>query len=184
MNSGLTDIENRTQLLTLLSTNTLGSIGTAFLSVLVALACFTTAVGIVTGTADFVKGVTQNSQGAYTATAVLGCVLGVVVGQFNVGYIIDIALPALMFIYPITIVLIVLNAIPKRFASKRVFRGVTLVTIVFSIPDFLQFFVSEGSLDGIQSVIPLSNVSLGWVLPAFLVLVGLNVFLNPASETV
>lgn len=183
LNSELAVIENRTQLLTLLSTNTLGSIGTAFLSVLVALACFTTAVGIVTGTADFVKGITRDSQLAYTITAILGCILGVVVGQFNVGYIIDIALPALMFIYPITIVLILLNAIPKRFASKAVFRGVTLVTILFSIPDFLQFFVSEGSLDKIQSIIPLSNSSLGWVIPALLVLVGINLFLklNPSA---
>lgn len=88
-----------------------------------------------------------------------------------------------MFIYPITIVLILLNAIPKRFASKAVFRGVTLVTILFSIPDFLQFFVSEGSLDKIQSIIPLSNSSLGWVIPALLVLVGINLFLklNPSA---
>ncbi|MFT5103080.1 MAG: LIVCS family branched-chain amino acid:cation transporter [Candidatus Latescibacterota bacterium] len=175
-NSGMLDVENRTQLLTLLSTNTLGDIGTAFLAVLVALACFTTAVGIVTGTADFVKGIAKNSQHAYTVTAVLGCVSGVAVGQFDVHYIINIALPVLMFIYPITIVLILLNVLPKRFASNLVFRTVTVVTLVFSIPDFLQFFVTEGTLDGINSWLPLAKESMAWVLPALVVFLITNLF--------
>ena len=95
---------DRTALLSGLSLQTLGSIGTTFLSVLVALACFTTAVGIITGTADYFKGLFKESQLAYIITAVLGSVIGVIVGSYNVGFIIDIALPALMFIYPITLV--------------------------------------------------------------------------------
>ncbi|MFT6825559.1 MAG: LIVCS family branched-chain amino acid:cation transporter, partial [Patiriisocius sp.] len=165
--SGTLEVTERTDLLKIVSKNTLGNYGTAFLGVLVALACFTTAVGIVTGTADFVKGITKNSQRAYTITAVLGCAIGLVVGQFDVNYIINVALPALMFIYPITIVLILLNVLPAKFASPFVFRIVTLVTLVFSVPDFLQFFMTEGSLAGIKDWIPLSNNGLGWVLPAF-----------------
>ena len=166
--SGTLEIENRTELLTVLSTQTLGNIGTAFLGVLVALACFTTAVGIVTGTADFVKGIAANSPIAYRVTAVLGCVLGVAVGQFDVHYIIDIAVPALMFIYPITIVLILLNLTPNRYASKRVFRAVTIVAILFSIPDFLEVLISEETVTAIKNWIPFSKNSLGWVLPALL----------------
>ena len=172
--SGSITVENRTELLTLLSTETLGSIGTAFLAVLVALACFTTAVGIITGTADFVKGLCKDSKLAFVITAVLGCILGVIIGQFDVHYIIDVALPALMFIYPITIVLILLNILPEKWASKLVFRGVTLVTFLFSIPDFLGFFVPEGSLETLKRNIPLASESMGWVLPAVVVFVILN----------
>ncbi|WP_034260239.1 branched-chain amino acid transport system II carrier protein [Altibacter lentus] len=166
LHSGTVLIENRTELLTLLSTNTLGSIGTAFLAVLVALACFTTAVGIVTGTADFVKGIVGGSKIAYTITGILGCVLGVIIGQFNVAYIIDVAVPALMFIYPVTIVLIILNALPKKWASATVFRVVTITTLLFSIPDFLQSINSEAIVISLKSWIPLATYSLGWVLPA------------------
>lgn len=173
--SSAVQIENRTELLQLLSTSTLGSIGTAFLAVLVALACFTTAVGIITGTSDFVKGLCKNSQAAYTSTAVLGCVFGVAIGQFDVSYIIDVALPALMFIYPITIVLILLNTLPERFASPLVFKFVALVTFLFSIPDFLSFFITEGALDVLKTSIPLSNYSMGWVLPSLLTFVLLNI---------
>lgn len=174
--SGTLEIENRTELLTLLSTQTLGNIGTAFLGVLVALACFTTAVGIVTGTADFVKKMAGNSQLAYVVTGIIGCLIGVAVGQFDVGYIIDIALPALMFIYPVTIVLILLNVLPKQFASALVFKAVVFVTLLFSIPDFMQFFVAEGSLDPIKNYIPLASESMGWVLPALVIFIIVNIF--------
>ncbi len=181
--SGTLQIENRTELLTLLSTKTLGGIGTAFLAVLVALACFTTAVGIVTGTADFVKGIFGNSQKAYILTGVLGCILGVVIGQFDVHYIIDVALPALMFIYPITIVLILLNVLPETYRSRKVFRGVVLVTFLFSIPDFLGFLLEEGSLQSIKNVVPLANKNMGWVLPALVVFILLNLFNRNKLET-
>ena len=173
---GSTFAENATRIEVLsgLSSQTLGNIGTAFLSVLVALACFTTAVGIVTGTADYIKGMLKDSQKAYIITAALSSLIGIIVGSYNVGFIIDVAVPVLMFLYPITIVLILLNIVPDKFASKRVFRSVVLVTFVFSIPDFLQFFVPADSLTGIQNFIPFSKFSLGWVLPAFLTFLSVN----------
>ncbi len=151
-----------------ISIATLGNIGNAFLSVLISLACFTTAVGIVTGTADYFKGLFGNSQKAYIITAVLGCAIGVGVGQLDFHTIIMIALPVLMFIYPITIVLILLNVAPERYASTSVFRIVVAVTFLFSIPDFLGFFMSTESLSGIKAVIPLANQNLGWVIPALI----------------
>ncbi|WP_299106221.1 branched-chain amino acid transport system II carrier protein [uncultured Tenacibaculum sp.] len=169
---------NRTQVLTSLSTQTLGSIGTTFLSVLVALACFTTAVGIITGTADYFKGLFNNSQKVYSITAVVGCLLGIIVGQFDVHYIINVALPALMFIYPITIVLILLNIIPEKLASATVFRIVVLVTFLFSIPDFLQFIIDKKHLTGIINMIPLATYHLGWVIPAIISFILANLIKN------
>ena len=99
------------------------------------------------------------------------CIIGVAVGQFGVHYIIDIALPALMFIYPITIALIVLNVLPQKLASPLVFKLVILVTFLFSIPDFLQFFTTSEMVDVIKAYIPFAGVSMGWVLPALLAFV-------------
>lgn len=180
--SGSLTTDNRIELLTALSTTSLGNIGTAFLAVLVALACFTTAVGIVTGTADFISGILADSKKAYVVTAILGCFLGVLMGQFDVHYIIDVALPALKFIYPITIVLILLNVLPSRFASKWIFRGVILVTFLFSIPDFLGVIISEEKLEGIKNVIPLAGENMGWVLPAFVTFILLNLFRKSNQE--
>ncbi|WP_290701099.1 branched-chain amino acid transport system II carrier protein, partial [Lacinutrix sp.] len=139
INSALSSDMQRANLLSGISTKALGAFGNTVLSILIALACFTTAVGIVTGTADYFKGLINNSQTVYIITAIVACVFGVVVGQLDFHSIIVIALPILLFIYPITIVLILLNAVPNKFASKTIFRVVVLLTFIFSIPDVLNF---------------------------------------------
>lgn len=164
----------RTEILSGLAKQSLGNIGNLFLSILVGLACFTTAVGIVTGTADFIASRFNESKSAYTIMAIIGSVLGVLVGQFNVAYIIAVAIPSLMFIYPITIILIVLNVVPDKYASSLVFRAVTIATILFSIPDFLGSIGAVTPEANTFSWIPLQQYSLGWVLPALLVFVLTN----------
>ncbi|WP_025742207.1 branched-chain amino acid transport system II carrier protein [Aquimarina pacifica] len=157
----------RTELLSGLSLKTLGSIGKTFLSILVGLACFTTAVGIVTGTSDFVKGLCNNSQLAYKITAIVGCILGVLMGQFDVHYIIDIAVPVLMLIYPVTVILIMLNVISDTFTSVFVFRTVVITTIIFSIPDCLKSLGVQGYNNQVLEVLPLGDYTLAWLLPSF-----------------
>ncbi len=165
---------SRTELLTGISRLTLGKTANVLLSLLVSLACFTTAVGIVTGASDFVRSRFPGHPRSYLYTAITGSLLGIIVGQLNVGIIIDLALPALMFIYPVTIVLILLNVAPERYSSSLVFRTVIITTILFSIPDFINSLgigeISERS----ASWIPLSGYSLGWVIPALLVFMGTN----------
>ena len=106
--------------------------------------------------------------------AVIGSLLGVLMGQFNVAYIIAVAIPSLMFIYPITIILILLNVVPDKYASVLVFRAVTITTILFSIPDFLGSISALAPAANTFSWIPLQQYSLGWVLPALLVFVLTN----------
>ncbi|RAJ18060.1 branched-chain amino acid transport system II carrier protein [Olleya aquimaris] len=167
LNQELSSDMQRANLLTGISTKALGTFGNTVLSVLISLACFTTAVGIVTGTADYFKGLIKNSQLVYIVTAVVACVFGVVVGQLDFNSIIVIALPVLLLIYPITIVLILLNAIPDTYASSLVFKVVVLLTFVFSVPDVIGFLSPSETLGKLISYIPFAKDSLGWVLPAF-----------------
>ncbi len=183
LRSGGAEVTDRTALLSMLSVDTLGAVGSRVLAVLVSLACLTTAVGIVTGTSDFVKGIFNNSQLAYNITAVLGCVLGVVMGQLDVMSIIAVAVPALMFIYPITIVLIILNALPDKWTTVLVFRSVVIATILFSAPDFWASLGFSEQMKGIQEFIPLGTVSLGWLLPAVITLIAVNVLTLSRKRT-
>ena len=170
---------SRTALLNGISIKTLGNTANLFLSILVSLACFTTAVGIVTGTADFMKYRFGESQKAYTITAIIGCLLGVVMGQFNVGYIIVVAVPALALVYPVTIVLIILNVVPNKYASSNIFKLVVGTTLLFSLPEFIHyglgpFDIGFGGVKNAFSWVPLSNFGLGWVLPALTVFILAN----------
>lgn len=164
----------RANLLRGISMASLGAFGNKVLSVLIALACFTTAVGIVAGTADYFKGLFKGSQRAYIITGILACGLGILIGQLDFHAIVIIAIPALMFIYPITIILILLNVLPEKYASPNVFKAVVIATIIFSIPDFLGSIGLGDSIAGIKPFIPLSKFSLGWVLPAMLIFILTN----------
>ncbi|MFS4455228.1 branched-chain amino acid transport system II carrier protein [Maribacter sp. 2304DJ31-5] len=174
--NGFGALTTRTELLQGISLETLGAIGHLFLSALVSLACFTTAVGIVAGAADFVKSRFQNSQNAYLLTAIIGAILGVVMGQLDVGAIIMIAFPFLMLIYPITIVLIILNALPDKYAPPMVFKAVVITTLILSIPDFLIAIDPLGIRKDTFHWIPLNSYQMGWVLPALVVFGVANIF--------
>lgn len=158
----------RIGLLTGIGEISLGSAANTLLSILVSLACFTTAVGIVTGAADYARSEFPSHGRAYLLTAVIGCLLGIIMGRFEVAYIIAVALPALMLIYPITIVLIFLNALPSRYAPKEIFRGVVFCAILFSLPDFLE---TLGMSIPWKEHIPLSSYKMGWFIPSFVVYV-------------
>ncbi|RNC88026.1 MAG: branched-chain amino acid transport system II carrier protein [Winogradskyella sp.] len=172
----------RANLLRGISIAALGTLGNAVLSVLISLACFTTAVGIVAGTADYFKGLFGNSQMVYTITAIVGCLAGIGVGQLDFHSIIVIAYPILLFIYPITIILIILNVLPERFTTPLVFRVVVIATFIFSIPDVIGFISPSESLEHIISYIPLATHSLGWVLPAIITFVLVNLIQKPSSH--
>ncbi|VAW18097.1 Branched-chain amino acid transport system carrier protein [hydrothermal vent metagenome] len=181
---------SRAALLNGISLQTLGGTANIFLSILVSLACFTTAVGIVTGTSDYVKHRFNDSKQAYLITAIIGCVMGVVMGQFDVHYIIAVAVPALMFIYPITIVLILLNIAPDKFASPKIFKAVVFTTIIFSIPDFLGSITSTplstnlGLKGGVFDWLPLHEFHMGWVLPVDIVFLIANILTRTKRDIV
>lgn len=166
----------RANLLRGISISALGTFGNTVLSILISLACFTTAVGIVAGTADYFRGLFNSSNKVYSITAIVACIAGVGVGQLDFHSIIIIAYPILLFIYPITIVLIILNALPQRLTTPLVFRAVVIATFIFSIPDVIGFISPSESLKNVISYIPLANHSLGWVLPALVVFVLANLF--------
>ncbi|MTE27026.1 branched-chain amino acid transport system II carrier protein [Winogradskyella ouciana] len=168
INAELSNDMQRANLLRDISIKSLGEFGNTVLSILISLACFTTAVGIIAGASDYFKGLFNNSQTVFVVTAIFGCILGVVVGQLNFNSIIMVAIPVLLFIYPITIVLILLNVLPEKFSTSLIFRAVVLVTFVFSIPDVIGFLNPSEGLAELTSYIPFAKHSLGWVVPAFL----------------
>ncbi|MCF4100499.1 branched-chain amino acid transport system II carrier protein [Gillisia sp. M10.2A] len=157
----------RTELLSGISFLSVGAWGKISLAILVALACFTTAVGIVTGIADFITERIHNTW-VYPVTVSLTCILGVVMGALSVDAIINIALPILLLIYPLTIVLILLNVMPAKLRTRKIMIATVVATIIFSLPDALKYILEEGVYENLQTYIPLSAYGLGWVIPAFL----------------
>ena len=176
-----TDEVSRSEVLSKVSWYTLGDLGKTMLMCSVSIACFTTAVGIITGAADFMKGVFGNSDWVYKVVVVLSCVLGVFVGQTEVENIIAVAVPVLVLIYPIIMALILLNFAPKKWTSILIFRVVTLVAGLFAIPDFM-VALGYDSFKEVNDFLPLSSYSLSWLLPCVLVWLVLLIFRRKAKN--
>ena len=164
----------RSNLLNQLSLLTLGQTGAVALSILVSLACFTTAVGIITGTADYFKSLTKSDK-AYPITIVVSCLLGILVGQLDFHSIIVIAIPVLMLAYPITIVLIVLNVLPNHWISNKTFKIVVITTIIAAIPEALYHInTTKEAITPIIEMVPFAREGFGWFLPALLIFFVMN----------
>lgn len=170
----------RSELLSGLSLLNLGPLAQIALALLVALACFTTAVGIITGTADFMAERIKKPF-VYQITIILACVIGIVMGALSVNTIIAIALPVLMLIYPLTIVLILLNVLTESLRSRLIMRAVVFATLIFSLPEALQYILTPQIFKNIQEHIPLAVYGLGWVFPALVTFI-LALFYEKLSE--
>jgi len=160
---------SRTALLAGISALVLGPSTKILLSLLVSLACFTTAVGIIAGTADFVRTRFPTNPYSYGITAALACIIGSLVGAFEVGFIIRIAIPVLMFVYPLTIILILLKVLPEKYTLPVTFRWVVATTLLFSVPDFLISIGWDKFPGMVEGYIPLSRYQIGWLVPAMAV---------------
>lgn len=174
---------SRPQLLSALAAKTLGNFGSAFLAVLVSVACFTTAISIVVGTADFFKGLFKNSNKVYLITAAISSLFGILMGQFPVKFIIDLAVYVLMFIYPIGIALILLNLLKEKYASPFVFKTVVSIAFIFSIPDFLKVLIPAENLEMVYNLIPFSKNGLGWIIPSVIGFILANVYTSIKNKT-
>jgi len=159
---------NRSELLIYLSSFLFEGTGTQILGVTVALACFTTAVGIVTGTADFVNEQIDPSRKAYVITISIACIAGVLLATLGVDEIIRVAYPVLLLIYPLTIVLILLHLLPKRLTGGYVLQIVAATTFLFSIPDAVLGYIDSVYLRTFLEFIPFGIYQLGWIMPSLL----------------
>ena len=160
----------------------LGNTAPLGLGILVALACFTTATGIVTGTADFVASYFEGpghapgtAKKVFVGVAIAGAILGVLMGQFPVVYIIAIAVPALVFIYPTTIILMALHVLPNSWATPTAFKATVICCFIVNTPAFLDS-LGYSALQEATTWMPLSAQGLAWVLPVLLTLLGVKIF--------
>ena len=84
----------------------------------------------------------------------------------NIGLagILSLSVPVLNAIYPIAIILIVVEFLPGRFQRTSVWRLSILFTAIQSIPAALPF----GPLSALMNTLPLSSLGFGWLLPALI----------------
>ncbi len=168
-----------------------GTLGGVLLGITVTFACLKTAIGLITSCAStFVE--LFPGKWSYRTYAVVFCLFSFGVANFGLSRIIELSLPVLMFLYPLTITLILLSLAGNWFRyDRRVFVAVTIPTAAAAFFDFLNalpagvksFLHAAPLLDALKEGLPFFSIGMGWVLPACLGLaVGVVLHLRARSK--
>ena len=155
---------DRTYLVVAIVRNLLGDAGIILFAVVVALACITTAVGLVSACANYFSDLSRGRL-SYQLLVCIICVFSAVVSNFGLNEIIAIASPILSVVYPPTLVLIVL-ALGGKALHRRcwIHRMAALGALAVSLLEVIRTYT--GAELAFLNLLPLSSLGFGWVLPA------------------
>lgn len=149
-----------------------GNFGQIVLAFLLTVTCLTTAVGLVAAFAqDFHNHFPKVSYHTWLA---LSCFASFLAANFGLDQIIAWSTPMLMFLYPLSMVLILLSVASPLFKRDGVvYFWVVMLTVVPALGDMVVAFPSVVSqstfgtwVASLRNVLPLASVGLSWLLPA------------------
>lgn len=163
----------------LIGSHYFGTFGGVLLGITVTFACMKTAIGLITSCATtFVELFPKTLN--YKAYAIVFCLFSFGIANFGLSRIIELSLPVLMFLYPLTITLILLCLFGHWFQyDRRVFLSVTAFTAAAAALDFLNALPARAQellhVNAISLVankyLPFFGLGMGWVVPACIGLV-------------
>ncbi|WP_022943066.1 branched-chain amino acid transport system II carrier protein [Psychromonas hadalis] len=135
--------------------------GLILLALVVALACLTTAVGLVSAMSDFLTRLKPTWD--RKLLVIVNCVLCAVVTNVGLSELISLSIPVLFVIYPIAIALVALTLLDSFISNKKLsYRFVMSIALFF------------GVLDGVKAAgvnlhhfdfLPLFDKGMAWALP-------------------
>ena len=162
--------ENGGITLTLIIKYYIGEYGMIFLAVIITIACLKTAIGLNASFSETFSNLFPKFNYIFFTT--LSCIVSFLISNVGLTYIIKISTPILLLLYPLAIVLILLEIINfKFFCSKIVYNSTILFTLLAAVIDVIKHcppFISDTNLfESITSVfekyIPLSSIGMGWI---------------------
>ena len=142
-----------------------GTVGMAFLAVMVTLTCFTTTVGLIAAVSTFFA--EEFTVLSYKQYVTLICVVSFLLANLGLNQIIQVTLPLLLFVYPIAIVVVMLTILNKFVSLSKLGMRCTAAAagMVSAIDIAYQFFGVQAAGTLIQGL-PLGDSGLGWLVPA------------------
>ena len=175
---GIYDADTDSTLLLVDITNRiLGGTGVYILGLITALACLTTAIGLISATGNFFNDLTYNKI-SYERIVVICSVVSCLISMLGVTQIIKISAPILEVIYPCAMTIVLLGLFNEKIKDDLVFKVPSIVSLIFG---FLFVLQGKGLLGGFGdslTKLPLTEFGLGWVCP---MLVGLVIALVISS---
>lgn len=146
----------------------LGNMGSILLGICVSFACLTTSIGITASASEFIDEITPKKI-KYNLIVTISVIVSAMMAMGGVDFIVSIAGPILSIIYPLGIVLVILNILSDYIEFKACFKWTVISTSMISIPmGISEFGFFKSLIDPIISSLPFSELGLPWLLPALL----------------
>ncbi|MCF7504019.1 branched-chain amino acid transport system II carrier protein [Vibrio sp. L3-7] len=152
--------DNGGAILSLYVQSLFGPSGQLVLSVIVLLACLTTAIGLVSACSDYFSSLTPLS---YKTWVIINGVACATVANVGLSQLISLSVPVLFALYPVAIALVALTFLRSRFPNpKAAYRVVVLVSLLFALIDGAKVAGIDVSA---LNMLPLFEIGMGWLLP-------------------
>lgn len=157
-------VENRTQLLIEITHDLVGSYGQMLLGLIVAAACLTTAIGLVSSCSKSFEEITGGKL-PYKPTMFVVIFFSYMLSNLGTEMILSIAAPILNVIFPIYIMLVFLSFLPERIRMNTYAAplGAGFALIVSVLTELDSHFPS---MDLYMLKLPLAQFGLGWLIPS------------------
>ncbi|MGF1752450.1 branched-chain amino acid transport system II carrier protein [Vibrio makurazakiensis] len=137
-----------------------GPSGQIVLSVIVLLACLTTAIGLISACSDYFSSLTPLS---YKTWVIINGVACATVANVGLAQLISLSVPVLFALYPVAIALVALTFIRKKLPNPQVaYRVVILVSLLFALIDAAKVAGVDVSA---FNMLPLFEIGMGWLIP-------------------
>lgn len=157
-----------------------GTVGSVFLALMIILACLTTSIGLTIACAEYFH--TLLPRFSYKSLVLFFSVVTFIIANFGLANIITFSIPVLMFLYPLSIVIMLLAFLSPVFNHARIVYVATIaVTFFLSLFDGLkslcdslgvEYFDWMVSVIGIfERILPFYSQGLGWLMPALIVII-------------
>ena len=157
---------DRTTLLAEMVRMILGKFGTIALSASAALACLSTASGLVGISAAFLENMTTKK--VNYRTWVIGlCIFGAAMACIGVENIISVAAPVFMLLYPSGLAITVLGLFKKYVPNDGAFKGAVIGAVIAGIIDCLDT-LGVSAAGEVMGYMPLASLGFGWILPSII----------------
>lgn len=165
--AGLGLQENGAAVLSKTAQHYFGMGGNVLLSAIVFLACLSTAVGLIISCSEYFNRLLPAV--SYKTFVVIFTLVSMAFANKGLSGIISISVPVLMLLYPLTVVIILLAFLNNWFGGSRVVYVCTIfATLIVGVLDAWKaaFNFAPETAALINSIFPLYDIGMGWLLPA------------------
>lgn len=175
---GIYDINtDNTKLLVDITNRVLGGVGVYILAIITALACLTTAIGLISAAGNFFNELSKGKI-SYEIIVVICSVVSCAISVLGVSQIIKISAPILEILYPCAMTIVLIGLFNEKIKNDIVFKIPAIVSLIFGLLFVLKGMNLLGNFGDVLDSFPLTKFGLGWLVP---MLIGLVIAIVIAS---